>query len=245
VHLAGIAAVMQAAADPGLAVEVNVGLTARLLTAATALRQAGAADPTVIIAGSAEQYGRHDVTTPLDESMPQVPRTVYGATKAAAELFALQAARSSGLRAVVARLFNHTGPGQEPRFLLPALVARALALRDGGDRAVFPIGNTESVRDLLHVRDVVDAYIALAAQAGAGEAYNVASGHGWTTGALAERVLARVGVAATLVQDPALVRPAEVPRLVGDARKLRQATGWAPRFTLDDLLDDLLDAAAR
>jgi GDP-4-dehydro-6-deoxy-D-mannose reductase len=104
------------------------------------------------------------------------------------------------------------------------------------------------VRDFLHVSDVVAAYIALAEQGAAGEVYNVASGQGTSVGELARRILGRVGREAALESDPALVRPADVPVLVGDATKLRDASGWAPRHTLDDLLDDLIshhDATSR
>ena len=99
------------------------------------------------------------------------------------------------------------------------------------------------MRDFLHVDDVVEAYIALAARGRPGEAYNVASGVGHSVGDLARRVLARVGIAARIESDLALVRPAEVPALVGSAAKLAADTGWAPRRTLDDLIDDLIAAA--
>jgi GDP-4-dehydro-6-deoxy-D-mannose reductase len=247
VHLAAMSFVPQAAADPAGAVAANVGLTAALLGAVTRAVATGQADPLVVVVGSAEQYGRHEPPgAPIPETAPQSPRTVYGATKSAAEMLALQAARTGTARVLVVRPFNHAGPGQDPRFFLPATARRiaALAAVPPADRALA-IGNTDTVRDLLHVRDVVAAYIALARHGVPGEAYNVASGTGHTIGALAERLLQRAGVEAPLRQDPALVRPAEVPALVGDARKLRVATGWAPRLTLDDLLDDLLHAAPR
>ena len=77
-----------------------------------------------------------------------------------------------------------------------------------------------------------------------GEVYNVASGTGIDVGALARRVLALVGVDAIFNTDAALVRPADVPILIGDATKLRRATGWSPRLTLDSIIEDLIRAAA-
>lgn len=243
-HLAGVSSVPQAAADPAVAYEVNVVATARLLAEAASRRRAGTIDPAVLVVGSAEQYGRHEGTElPLREDSPQRPLTVYAASKAAQEVAALQTARAEGLRVVATRSFNHSGPGQPPHFLLPALVARAVALR-AGERGDFLMGNVEPVRDYLHVRDVVEAYILLVERGVAGETYNVCSGTGYASGELARRVLSRVGVTATVRTDPALARAVEVPVLVGTSAKLQQATGWRPTRSCDDIIDDLIHAAA-
>jgi GDP-4-dehydro-6-deoxy-D-mannose reductase len=243
VHLAAIAFLLQAAGDPAVAADVNVGGTARLLGELDRRRRNGSLDPVVLVIGSAEQYGRHEPDDmPLRESAGQRPLTFYGATKAAQEVIALQVARNDGLRVIATRSFHHSGPGQDGRSVLPALVGRALALRDAGG-GTLRIGNTSPVRDYLHVRDVVRAYLALLEHGVPGEAYNVASGVGATVGELAALVVRRVGVDATLAIDPELVRPVDVPILVGDAAKLRLATGWTPSLSCDDVIDDLIHAA--
>lgn len=243
-HLAGVAFVPAAQADPGAALETNVIAAARLLAELKPRRTAGALDPVVLVVGSGEQYGRHDVTEmPLSESAAQRPHSVYAASKAAQEHIALEAFRSGGIRVIATRSFNHSGPGQGDRFVLPALVGRALALRKSGTRTM-PIGNTTTVRDFLHVRDVAHAYADLVERGTAGDVYNVASGVGVDVGTLAKRVLALVGIDAIFNTDAALVRPAEVPVLIGDATKLRRATGWSPRLTLDSIIEDLIRAAA-
>lgn len=242
-HLAGISFVPEAQGDPALAYEVNVIGAARLLADVRRRRRAGTLDPVVLIVGSAEQYGRHDPSDlPLAETAEQRPLTVYAASKAAQEVVALEAARSEGLRVVATRSFNHSGPGQPPQFLLPALVRRALALRESGEPALR-LGNTATVRDFLHVADVVEAYLALVDRGAPGTAYNVCSGRGYSVAELAARVLERVGAHARLEQDPALVRPVEVPALVGDPSRLRAATGWSPTRGPDDIIEDLIHAA--
>ena len=244
-HLAGITFVPAAAADPGETYEVNVVGAVRLLAAVGQRRQAGVVDPVVLVVGSGEQYGPHEShELPLPESASQCPVSVYAASKAAQEVVALHAARAQGLRVVATRSFNHSGPGQARHFLLPALVARALAARADGRRTVA-IGNREPIRDYLHVTDVAAAYLALAERGEAGEVYNVCSGEGVAVGELTVAVLQRVGVRADITTDPSLVRPVDLPALVGSPEKLRRATGWSPRRTRADIIDDLIHAQAR
>jgi GDP-4-dehydro-6-deoxy-D-mannose reductase len=242
-HLAGIAHVPSANADPAGTLDVNVIVAARLLGDVRTRRAAGTLDPVVVVVGSGEQYGRHDAAElPLDESAAQRPMGVYAASKAAQEVLALEAHRTGGVRVIAARPFNHSGPGQSPNFVIPALVRRAVELRGTANPLVM--GNTDTVRDFSHVEDVVRGYVALAERGVPGEAYNIASGAGTNMASLALRILALAGVAAKLQTDPALVRPADVPALVGSAAKLRAATGWAPRHSLDTILEELIRAAS-
>jgi GDP-4-dehydro-6-deoxy-D-mannose reductase len=210
-------------------------------------RRVGVLDPAVLVVGSAEQYGRHDrAELPLAEDAEQRPLTVYAATKAAQEVLALEAFRSEGVRVIPVRSFNHSGIGQAPSFLLPSLVARAMALRGSTDRnARLTIGNGGSIRDFLHVEDVVAAYIALVARGRAGEVYNVASGVGVSVKELAVQVLSATGVKAPIAPDATLVRTVDVPALIGDSTRLRDATGWEPARTVRDIIDDLVRVATR
>jgi GDP-4-dehydro-6-deoxy-D-mannose reductase len=215
INLAAVSHVQHATANPTLAWEVNLLAPVRLLHEATAARGRREIDPTVLLVGSAEQYGRQpDSAAPFAEDTAQVPLTVYGATKAAQELAGLQAFRSTGLRVIAARPFPHSGAGQEPRFVIPAMVARAEALRSSGSTGPMMTGNLTPIRDFLHVSDVVAAYIALLHSGRPGTAYNVASGTG--------------------------VRAVDVPVLVGDASRLSADTGWKPVRSFDDIIDDLL-----
>jgi GDP-4-dehydro-6-deoxy-D-mannose reductase len=127
--------------------------------------------------------------------------------------------------------------------LVPGLVARALRARAEGV-ATLDIGNTDSVRDFLHVEDTVRAYVLLAERGAAGEVYNVCSGIGIAVADVAGAVQRAVGLAAELAPHPTLVRRTDVPILVGRNDKLRMATGWAPRRTVDDIINDLIHAAS-
>lgn len=242
-HLAGVSFVPDAQNEPVLAYEINVLGAARLLHEVRTRRAAGTIDPTVLVVGSSEQYGKATEKRPLREMDPQRPMTVYAASKAAQEVIALEAARGDGVRVVATRSFSHSGPGQADQFLLPALVRRVLAIR-GGEEKILRIGNPDTVRDFLHVRDVVRAYMTLAQSGLSGEVYNVSSGQGSSVRELAERVLTAASVDATIEVAPALVRKVDVPWLVGDPAKVHGATGWTPALSCNDIIDDLINAAS-
>ncbi len=243
VHLAGISYLPSAADAPAEAWSVNVVGAVTLLSEVARRRAAGALDPRVLVVGSAHQYGRHDAAElPLAETAEQRPLTVYAASKAAQEIAALQAFRADDVQVLATRSFNHSGVGHDDHFLLPALVRRVLAIRRGA-RDTIHIGNGDTTRDYLHVADVVDAYLALLDRGTPGEVYNVCSGEGVRVRELTEWVLDRAGVTAEISSDPSLQRSADVPALVGNPEKLIRATGWRPRRTRDDIIDDLFHAA--
>lgn len=238
VHLAGIASPPEANASPLRTFDVNTLGAMRLLNQLATSRNSYAR---VLVIGSAEQYGAQDKT--LTEEAPLRPISAYASSKAAQELVALQISRRSGLHVICTRSFNHSGIGHGDNYLLPALVRRGRELPPTG--GALHIGNGQPVRDYLHVEDVAEAYVQLLDKGVPGEVYNVCSGRGVTVRELAEKVLVRLGVAADVRTDPALVRPLDVPTLVGDNQKLREATGWTPRRTIDDIIDDLIHAATR
>lgn len=244
-HLAGISFVPAFGDDPLAGFRTNVETTVSILAAVKQLRGASTLDPVILVIGSAEQYGRHAPEQGrLTEQAECRPATWYAASKAAQEAMALGAFRAEGLRVIATRSFNQGGPGQSPRFLLPSLVERVRALQAyaAHDRMLV-LGNRDTTRDFLHVSDAAEAYVALAARGVPGEVYNVCSGDGVTVEALSREVCARAGVDADLVSDPALRRAVDVPWLVGDNSKLRTTTGWVPRRSRSDIIDDLLHAA--
>lgn len=241
VHLAGIAFAPEANASPVRAFEINALGVMRLLNRLTA---AGATRTRVLVIGSAEEYGQQAPEAyPIAETATLRPLTPYAVAKAAQEMIALQHHRATGMDIVCTRSFNHSGVGHGESYLLPTLVRRVGDLpRSGG---VLRVGNGAVIRDYLHVSDVVRAYLLLLERGRAGEVYNVCSGTGVTVLQLAERVLKRAGVTAEITSDAALLRPIDVPILVGDNTKLRTATGWSPVRSIDDIIDDLIHAAPR
>jgi GDP-4-dehydro-6-deoxy-D-mannose reductase len=238
IHLAGVAFPPEADDDPAATYDINVLGAVRLLADVARRRKAGLLDPVVVVVGTSQQYGAHDADEmPLTERAEQRPVSAYAVSKAAQEIAALQPFRAEGVRVICTRSFNHSGAGQDVRYLLPSLVRRAKTLAKSGS-GTLTIGN-DAIRDYLHVRDVANAYLALAERGKPGEAYNVASGAGLSVRQLAFAVLLQAGVNADITTEPALIRSTDIPVLVGSPAKLEQATGWAPRLTHADIIDDL------
>lgn len=238
-HLAAVASGADARRDPGAAWEVNAAGTARLCDA---LATTGPAAPRVVLVSTAEVYGAGPAR-PRGESDPPSPCSPYAASKLGAEVAAAEVGRRTGLPVIVVRPFPHTGGGQDARFVAPAFARRIRMARQAGAREVR-VGNLDPVRDFLHVDDVVDAYMALLERGAPGACYNVASGTGVAIREIFDRLrtLLRADVQATV--DPELMRPADIPHLVGDSARLRADTGWRPRRTLDQALDEVARAEA-
>ena len=239
-HLAGQASVGASFQDPLGTWDVNATGTLRLLEALR--RQGGAAR--ILVVSSAEVYGAvAERDQPIREDAPLRPITPYGASKAGAELLALQAAASEGLEVVVARSFNHVGPGQDERFVLASMARQLASMRDGAGPPVLRVGNLEVRRDFLDVRDVAAAYLRLIEAGESGAAYNVCSGEARSLRSIVEQMVTLSGTGARIEIDPERFRPADIPLLVGAAERLR-GLGWRPEVPLDETLRDLLHSVA-
>lgn len=243
-HLAAQAAVSASLADPAETLDVNVRGTLHVLDAARAAGAETGARPRVLVVSTGEVYGAQPRERyPLRETVAPLPGNPYAASKLAAEAFAQAYARSFGVDAVVTRAFNHIGPGQDERFAVAAFAAQIARAANGTDRVVR-VGNLEASRDFLDVRDVCEAYALLLEGGGAaGEVYNVCSGAATPMREILRRLIEIARVPVEVREDPARMRPADVPLALGDAAKLRGATGWAPRIPLAAALRAVYDDA--
>ena len=238
IHLAAIASSVEAGRDPGHTWAINAAGTARLVESL-----AGEADARrVVVVSTSEVYGAGE-PRPRRETDPVNPGSPYAASKAAAEIAALEAGRRTGLAVMVARPFPHTGPGQTTTYVAPAFLDRIrLAQRTGA--VAVKTGNLDPIRELLDVRDVVQSYVALLERGRAGEIYNVARGEGIAIGDLFNRIAEAAGVRVLPEPDPSLLRANDVPHLVGDPTKITSETGWTASRPLAQTLRDLVDAQA-
>jgi GDP-4-dehydro-6-deoxy-D-mannose reductase len=177
---------------------------------------------------------------PVDEASPCLPSNPYALSKLAQDQLSLRSAHDDGLEVVVARPFNHIGPRQDPAFAI-ASFARQIALAEAGrTEPRIRVGNVETRRDLIDVRDVVRAYRGLAAHGVRGEAYNVSSGRAVRIGDVLDELLRAATVRMDVQVDPDLFRESDAPVLVGDAARIRKTIGWTPTYTLSQTLRDTL-----
>jgi GDP-4-dehydro-6-deoxy-D-mannose reductase len=243
-HLGGQAFVPQSIADPLGTLAVNATGSAHVLEAARAYHVRTGKPLRVLIVSSAEVYGiQRPERMPLDENAVARPGNPYAASKLAAEAFALAWQRSYGLDCLVARPFNHIGPGQDVRFAV-ASFARQLADIAAGAPPVMHVGNLEAQRDFLDVRDVVAAYVLLLANGRAGEVYNICSGRPVAIREVLRQLITIARVPVEVRDDPERMRSSDLPILSGDATKLRAETGWEPHYSLAASLRDIYAAAS-
>lgn len=240
-HLGGWSDVGGSWREPVATFEINTMGTISVLEAA---RRAGTGR--VVLISSADLYGTVEANDlPLTESHPIRPRSPYGASKQAAEAAAIQYWRGHGVATVIARPFNHLGPGQSTAFIAPAFASQIAEAEAGGSGQLLH-GDLSPQRDLTDVRDVVRAYRLLAEHGGAGEVYNVCRGETVSMQELLDCLVSQTDTSITQVPDPERIRPVEIPILCGSFDKLRAATGWAPTIPIDETLTSVLaDARQR
>ena len=238
IHLAAVAAPMDARRDPDRAWQVNLHGT--LILARAVLDQTP--DAVFVFAGTADAYGTSfRGRDAVDETAPLSPQNTYGATKAAADL-ALGAMAAEGLRVVRARPFNHTGPGQSDAFVVPAFAQQIARIAAGLQAPVMKVGALEPERDFLDVRDVCAGYAAcLGTRLAPGIVLNFASGVPRRIGDVLQALMDIAGVQAEIETDAGRLRPTDIPRAAGDATLAGRLLGWAPRVSWPQTLRDVTE----
>lgn len=235
IHLAGLAAVGPSFTDPLRYLQVNGGIELNLFEAALAQKS----KPRFVIVSSGSLYDPAS-PLPLTETSTIKSASPYSVSKLLQEeLAAYYGVR--GFEYVVARPFNHIGPGQNPGFLVPDL-AKQIAEAEQSGAKTLGVGNLSAKRDYTDVRDIVEAYLSLLERGKTGEVYNICSGRSVS----GEEVLAGLLAHSTNpelkpVVDEAKVRPVDAPEIYGDYSKLAADTGWKCKHTLDATLGEVLE----
>lgn len=204
----------------------------------------------ILMASTSEIYGKNS-HGPLHETAdrvlgsPSIVRWAYSTAKAVDEILANCYHRERGLPTIVVRLFNTVGARQSPAYgmVIPRLVRQALR-----EQPLTVFGDGRQTRCFAHVLDVVDALLRLLDDAAAiGQTFNVGSSEEISIGRLAETIIERCGSRSRIElipYDQAYATGFEdMQRRVPETTKLRASTGWTPRYTLADVLDDVIAEA--
>jgi GDP-4-dehydro-6-deoxy-D-mannose reductase len=237
VHLAAQSHVPASIKDPKTTLDINLYGTLNLLQA---LERSGF-DGVVLYVGSSDVYGRVEPSRlPIREDYLLRPLNPYAVSKVSAEALCYQWSQSGSFRIVMARPFNHIGPRQSERFVVPCLAKQIAEIGAGLRPNEILHGDIDVTRDFTDVRDVVRAYLLLLELGQNGEIYNVCSGIERSPRELLERLLSLSGIKAKVKRDENRMRSSEQRRASGSFEKLQAHTSWKPEIGIDQSLSDIL-----
>lgn len=238
VHLAAVTTLRESFANPQDTYDINFFGTLNLLMALRDSNFAGR----MLFVSSSEVYGLlAECDLPVSEARLPKPLSPYAVAKIAAEALCYQWAQTEKFEIVIARPFNHIGPGQSERFAISDFGKQIAAIKMGLSEPVMHVGDIDTTRDFTDVRDIVAAYQLLLQYGSNGETYNICSGTERTIRSLVERMCQLAGVVVELRTDPARWRLSEQRRVRGSNQKLFDATKWLPSLAMDQTLSDIVD----
>ena len=238
-HLAAFTSPAESFEDPTKVVINNVQITINLLEA---LRKVGKTDSRTLIVGSADEYGLvQERDNPVKEDAPLRPVNPYAVSKVAQDFLGLQYHLAYKLNTIRVRPGNQIGPGQRTDFVISSFAKQVAGAEKGKQRPVIKVGNLEVVRDFTDVRDMIKAYLLAVLQGKPGEVYNLGSGFGLAIREVLNRLVSLSKVKLKIKKDPARIRPLDVPKLIIDASKFKELTGWQPKIKIEQTLKDVLN----
>jgi GDP-4-dehydro-6-deoxy-D-mannose reductase len=238
IHLGGIASPPVGRKKPELMLNTNIMGTSYILEALQRI----VPQARMLLASTSYIYGNAETERPLTEDEPIAPIGVYAVSKAGADMMTLAYARERGMHAMVARPANHTGPGQSTAFVVPAFAHQLKEIRNGHQQPLMRVGNLDSERTFMDVRDVVRAYRLLIEKGQAGNAYNIATDNRMPIRSVLNKLCQIAGVSPEIQTDPELFRPTDRAPILS-AKKIFQLAGWQPEIPLSTTLEDIFDKA--
>ena len=238
VNLAAITTVKETAVSPKDSYDISFYGTLNILEILRDSEFQG----TFLYVSSSEVYGHPAVAIlPLNENSILAPMSPYSVGKIAAEYLCSYWQKANNFKIIVARPFTHIGPGQSGRFSIASFSRQISKIVQGEQDPVIQVGDLNTTRDFTDVRDIVDAYWLLLDSGKSGEIYNVCSGKENKISSVLKKLVAASGQNIAIKIDSDRLRNVEQQRVVGSAQKLREATGWVPKITLEDTLVDMLN----
>lgn len=238
-HLASFSSVTYSWEHPADCFNNNTRI---FLNLTEAIRNEGLMDCRILSVGSSEEYG--NVTkeqVPLREDMKLYPVSPYAVARVSQEMLAKVLVDGYGMKILLTRSFNHMGPFQDQRFVVPSFIRRIMDIRDAGKtEGEIETGDTAIIRDFVDVRDVVRAYEQLLMEGTPGEIYNICGGKGVALSEVIDEIADLLGVKVTTRVNPEFVRPDDNRIIIGSADKINRELGWETQIPLRQTLMDMI-----
>lgn len=237
-HLAALSSPAESFKNPSKFINNNVSAQVNLLEA---VRQTKIF-PRILIVSTAEVYG--DVSPadlPINEETPLRPGNPYAVSKVAQDFLGLQYFLAHKIPVIRVRPFNHIGPRQSPAFVVSSFAKKIAEIEKGSIEPVLKVGNLAAKRDFTDVRDMVNAYVQILDKGDIGEVYNIGSGSSYKIEDILNKLLSFSDKKIKVERDESLMRPIDVPELVCDNTKIKNATGWQPKIPINQTLRETLD----
>lgn len=242
-HLAAQSYVDASFAYPATTLDNNVTGTCNLLEAVRELKSESGYDPVIHICSSSEVYGQvAEDEIPIKETNPFRPASPYAVSKVGEDMLGLQYWLSWKIRTIRTRMFTHTGPSRGDVFAESAFAKQIAAIEAGQQEPIVKVGNLDSIRTWMDVRDAVRAYWLLVHLCIPGEVYNIGGSETKTIGKMLETLLSlstRSDI--EVVVDRNRLRPSDVTLQIPNISKFVTATGWQPTIPFEKTMEDLLD----
>lgn len=238
-HLAALTSPADSFSNPALTLTNNISLQVNLLESVIKNDLLGTK---ILIISSADIYGIvKKENLPIDEDTPLAPTSPYSVSKIAQDFLGLTYFLSYRLKIVRVRPFNHIGPRQSPQFVVSSFAKQIAEIEKGKRRPILYVGNLDAKRDFTNVEDMVSAYLLALEKGKEGDVYNIGTGISYKISDILQKLISLSSSKIRIKVDKALFRPSDTPELVCDNRKFTNLTGWKPKISIEQTLEDTLD----
>ena len=237
-HLASQSSVKLSWDKPQLTFNVNVIGTINLLESIRYI----VPNTKILLIGSSEEYGSVFKNNPSPkEDEKCIPENIYAITKSTQNYLGNMYHKAYGIDIVITRSFNHVGPGQSPQFVISDFCKQVAEIEFNNHEPIINVGNLESCRDFLDVKDVVDAYYELSVSGVAGQTYNVGSGKSYKIKDLLQIITNMSDIEIKINVDKNKFRPIEIQETCADISKIKQDTNWYPKYKMEETILNTLN----
>jgi len=239
-HLAAQSFVPYSFDAPNITLETNIIGTLNLLEGV----RNSSSDPLIHICSSSEVYGQvNENEVPITENNPFRPQSPYAVSKVGEDMLSYQYFKSYGIKTIRTRAFTHSGARRGGVFVDSWFAKQIAEIEHRKTQPTIRVGNLESIRTFMDVKDTVEAYWLALEKGKPGEVYNVGGKETFTIKEMLDKLIELSTFDGTfdIKVDPELIRPSDVTLQIPSVEKFYQQTGWVPNIPYSTTLKNTLD----